>query len=154
VLASPERLVLSWRHYSPSLVYTIIEWFSHWSKLRLYLVALPSSTDWPWVLLWSLVKWHSLLSSLSSHTKNSVNDLSFGQTLVALSEWILDPENHKFGLSKLLAATWIDTVKRQLIALLIPSGILPCYFVLWIDIFKRQFIALLNPKAKHRHPAH
>jgi len=73
---------------------------------------------------------------------------------VALSEWIHDTQNHKFGLSKLLAATWTDIVKRQFIALLSPSGILPRYFVLWVDIVKRQFIALLNPKAKPRQPSH
>jgi len=71
-----------------------------------------------------------------------------------LSGGTYDAQDHEFGLPKLLVATWTDIVKRQLIALLSPSGILPRCFVLWIDIVKRQFIALLNPKAKHRHPAH
>jgi len=49
-------------------------------------------------------------------------------------------------------ATWTDIVKRQLVALLSPSGILPRHSVLWIDIVKRQFIALFNPKANPCHP--
>jgi len=37
-----------------------------------------------------------------------------------------DVQDHKFGLSKLLAATWIDIVKRQFIALLDPKAN-PCH---------------------------
>jgi len=59
-----------------------------------------------------------------------------------LSGGTYDVQDHKFGLSKLLAATWTDIVKKA-DALLSPSGTLPT--VLWIDIVKRQFIALFDP---------
>jgi len=41
-----------------------------------------------------------------------------------LSGGTYDVQDHKFGLSKLLAATWTDIIKRQFIALLSPSGTL------------------------------
>ena len=109
---------------TPSLVYTIFEWFSHWSKLRLCLMVRQGSGGLPWVLLQYPLFFHGISSSLSSQTKSSVNDLFFWSTLVALSKWIYDTQNHIFGLPKLHAATWTDIVKRQFIALLSPSGIL------------------------------
>ena len=46
-----------------------------------------------------------------------------------LSGRTYDAQDHKFGWSKLLAATWTDIVKRQLLALLSPSGILSRPFI-------------------------
>jgi len=43
-----------------------------------------------------------------------------------LSGGTYDVQDHKFGLSKLLAATWIDIVKRQFIVLLDPKAN-PCH---------------------------
>jgi len=48
---------------------------------------------------------------------------------VALSGRTYDVQDRKFGLSKLLAATWIDIVKRKLIALFDPKAN-PCHPVL------------------------
>jgi len=39
-----------------------------------------------------------------------------------LSGGTYDVQDHKFGLYKLLAVTWIDIVKRQFIALLDPKA--------------------------------
>jgi len=69
-----------------------------------------------------------------------------------LSGRTYDVQDHKFGLSKLFAATWTDIVRRQLVALLSPSGTLPRHSVLWIDMVKRRFIALFSPKANLCHP--
>jgi len=44
---------------------------------------------------------------------------------VALSGWIYDTENHKFGLSKSVAATRTSIVKREFIVLPGPSGTVP-----------------------------
>jgi len=46
-----------------------------------------------------------------------------------LSGGTYDVQDHKFGLSKLLAATWIDIVKRQVTVLTNPKAN-PCHPVL------------------------
>jgi len=88
----PEDLVQKTRFWRPrSVHFSTLNWeLLPWSTPYLsglaievngglYLTAFPSSTDWLWVLLGLPVACHRRLSSLSSQTKSSVNDLHFGQ---------------------------------------------------------------------------
>jgi len=80
-----------------------------------------------------------------------------------LSGGTYDAQDHKFGLSKLLAATWTDIVKRLMPcsvlvelsrqscgSILSKGNLLPCSIprhapATWTDIVKRQLVALLSP---------
>jgi len=80
-----------------------------------------------------------------------------------LSGRTYDVQDHKFGLSKLFAATWTDIVKRPMPCSVLvelsrqscgsiwsKGNLLPCSIprqtsATWTDIAKRQLVALLSP---------
>ena len=98
------------------------------------------SESTPWVLLSASHGCVMTFDGLSPQTKKAMPMACFLVNTSGLSGGTYDAQDHKFGLSKLLAATWTAIVKRQLLVLLSPSGILPHHSPHGLILSKGNFL--------------